>query len=156
MRGRNSVVHTDEFKQFLIEEHNNEQNKEYDSDINIRDLYPLDIHTTDKRIDDVNRFNNINDLILKHDNRISRRVTKKEIVYKKDKSRSVISIQISKRNYLKVFMLPDVEEFDLYNKFNVISKGNCKPLERLLLIKEDQDLDYLKLIIDKYIDKVLN
>lgn len=41
---------------------------------------------------------------------ISRRITKKEIVYKKNKSKSIITIQISKRKYLKVFLLNDIEE----------------------------------------------
>ena len=47
-RGKNSVIHTKEFKQFLVEEHSKEEFKKYDTDINIRDLYPIKIHYENK------------------------------------------------------------------------------------------------------------
>lgn len=70
-------------------------------DINIRDLYSNNIHTDNKREEDVERFKQLNDFLLNFNDRINRRVTKKEIVYKKDKCRSILTIQISKRGYLK-------------------------------------------------------
>ena len=132
LRGKNSVVNTEEFHSFLIKEHDKKVNKKYDLDINIRDLYPIDIHTNNKSKENVDRFYQLNKFILSSNNRISRRVTKKEIVYKKDKSRSILSIQISKRDYLKVFVLEQIEQYDYNNSFKTISKGNCKPLKKLM------------------------
>ena len=101
-RDRKSVVNTEEFKDFVKEERNRAIYKKYDMDINIRDFYPINIHTDNKREEDVERFNQLNIFLLNFNDRINRRVTKKEIVYKKDKCRSILTIQISKRGYLKV------------------------------------------------------
>lgn len=155
-RGKNSVIHTKEFKQFLVEEHSKEEFKKYDTDINIRDLYPIKIHYENKNPIDIERFCKLNNIILKCNDRISRRVTKKEIVYKKDKSRSILSIQICKSKYLKIFVLPIIENFDKDAKFKTISKSNNKPLDRLFKIKSEEDYVYIVPIIKKYITKVLS
>ena len=44
-RDKKSVVNTEEFKNFVNEERNRVICKKYDMDINIRDLYPINIHT---------------------------------------------------------------------------------------------------------------
>ena len=155
-RGKKSVVNTHDFQNLLIEEHGKEEKKKYDLDINIRDLYPIEIHYTNKSSEDIERFNKINEIMLQINDRISRRVTKKEIVYKKDKSKSILSIQISKRKYLKIFFLPAVEDFDYESKFTIISRSNRKPLERLFKIKSEEDFKYMVPIIKKYIKKVLS
>lgn len=154
-RGKNSIINTEQFKNFVNEERNKVIHKKYDTDINIRDLYPINIHIDNKRKEDIDHFNQLNDFILNFNDRVSRRVTKKEIVYKKDKSRSILTIQISKRGYLKTFVLPCVEKYDFLHLFKTISKSNCKPLEKLILIKDDKDLKYLIEIIKQYLKKVL-
>lgn len=154
-RGKNSVVNTDDFKNFVNEERNRVINKKYDMDINIRDLYSINIHTDNKREEDIERFKKLNDFVLNFNDRINRRVTKREIVYKKDKCRSILTIQISKRGYLKVFALPCIEKYDFLHSFKTISKSNCKPLEKLILIKENKDLEYLIEIIKQYLKNVL-
>ena len=154
-RGKKSVVNTEEFKDFVKEERNRVIYKKYDMDINIRDLYPINIHTDNKREEDVERFNQLNIFLLNFNDRINRRVTKKEIVYKKDKCRSILTIQISKRGYLKVFALPCIEKYDFLHLFKTIAKSNCKPLEKLILIKEDKDLKYLIETIKQYLKDVL-
>lgn len=154
LRGKNSVVNTEKFCSFLIKEHDKKVNKKYDLDINIRDLYPIDIHTNNKPKENVDRFYQFNKFILSINNIISRRVTKKEIVYKKDKSRSILSVQISKSDYLKVFVLEHIKQYDYNNSFKTISKGNCKPLKKLMIIKNDSDLKYLFDVIKKYLKKM--
>lgn len=154
-RGKKSVVNTEEFKDFVKEERNRVIYKKYDMDINIRDLYPINIHTDNKREEDVERFNQLNIFLLNFNDRINRRVTKKEIVYKKDKCRSILTIQISKRGYLKFFALPCIEKYDFLHLFKTIAKSNCKPLEKLILIKEDKDLKYLIETIKQYLKDVL-
>lgn len=155
-RGKNSIVNSFKFKEFVENECNKKLKKNYDLDINIRDLYPIDIHTNNKDIDDIKRFNNLNEYILLLNSNISRRVTKKEIVYKKNKSKSIITIQISKRKYLKIFLLNAIEEFDIENRFITISKNNCKSLQKLFKVECDNDLIYIKEILLKYIKKILN
>ncbi len=153
LRGKNSIVNNFEFKEFVENEYRKKVNSNYDLDINIRDLYSLEIHTKNKNIEDIKRFNNLNEYILLLNSNISRRVTKKEIVYKKNKSKSIISIQISKRKYLKIFLLKDIEAFDNENRFITISKSNCKTLQKLFKIVNDDDLAYIKDILLKYINK---
>lgn len=150
------MVNTEEFHSFVMKEHDKKVNKKYDLDFNIRDLYTIDIHTNNKQKENVERFYKLNKFILSINNIISRRVTKKEIVYKKDKSRSILSVQISKRDYLKVFALEQIEQYDYDNSFKTISKGNCKPLKKLIIIKNDSDLKYLFEVIKKYLKKVLS
>lgn len=68
------------------------QYKSYDEDINIRDLYSLEINISNKREFDISRFNLLNDFILEFSDNKTRRVTKEEIVYKKNKSKSIVTI----------------------------------------------------------------
>ena len=150
--GKHSVIHTDEFKNFYKEEIENKNNKTFDENINIRDLYPLEDHFKNKKLDDINRFNKLNEIILSTSDRISRRVTKKEIVYKKDKFRSIVSFKIKRYGGINIFLFKNVEEVDEFNKFITISKKNCKPLEKCFCIESDEDFKYIKLIIDKYLN----
>lgn len=155
-KGKNSIINSFEFKEFVTNEYNKNIKNNYDMDIHIRDLYPIETHTDNKNALDVERFNELNEYILLLNSNISRRVTKKEIVYKKNKSKSIITIQISKRNYLKIFLLDEVKEFDKENKFKTISKSNCKVLQNLFKIKNNNDLIYTKDVLLKYIRKILN
>lgn len=68
------------------------QYKSYDEDINIRDLYSLEINISNKREFDISRFNLLNDFILEFSDNKTRRVTKEEIVYKKNKLKSIVTI----------------------------------------------------------------
>ena len=155
LTGKNSIIHTDGFKIFLNKEISKKQKIKYDLDINVRDLYPISIHTEDKDEIDVKRFNKLNDIILNHSKRISRRVTKKEIVYKKDKSKSIVSFIITKHEGIKIFTFKKIEDLDNERRFYSISKSNCKPLERCYKIKTDEDLNYISLIMKDYLDDVL-
>lgn len=128
----------------------------YDEDVNIRDLYPIDIHFKNKNKDDIERFNKLNDIILSNSDNISRRVTKKEIVYKKNKSRSILLFKLRTHGGINIFTFKDIEKYDVYNKFITISKKNCKPLEKCFCIESDEDLKYIELIIDKYLSIVLD
>lgn len=154
--GEHSVVHTKEFKEFAKEELEKKKNMVYDEDVNIRDLYPIDIHFNNKKKDDIERFNKLNDIILSNSDNISRRVTKKEIVYKKNKSRSILAFKIRAHGGINIFTFKDIEKYDVYNKFITISKKNCKPLEKCFCIKSDDDLKYIELVIDKYLSIVLD
>lgn len=154
-RGYNSIIHNDTFKEYAKSEKGRCLYRMYDDNINIRDLYPLEIHLKDKRELDIIRFKDLNDYILKINKRISRRVTKREIVYKKDKSLSIITIQICKRGYLKVFLNNKIIEIDNKNKFETIPKSNCKPLEQRMKIYTDEDISYLKNILKEYVKRTL-
>lgn len=132
-----------------------EKNKIYDQDINIRDLYPIEIHFENKKEEDIYYFKELDKIVLSNSKKISRRVTKKEIVYKKNKSRSILSFAITKFRGVKVFTFDDIDEYDLEKRFITISKKNCKPLEKCMRIQNDDDFEYIKKIIDKYLDKVL-
>lgn len=66
-----------------------------------------------------------------------------------------MSIQISKRNYLKLFVKDLIKEFDEVKKFKEIPKSNCKPLNYMMKIKSDEDLKYAIDKIRKYIHKML-
>lgn len=155
MIGKNSVVHTDGFKRFVSEELEKEKNKKYDQDINIRDLYPIETHFENKKEEDIITFKELDKIILSSSNKVSRRVTKKEIVYKKDKYKSILSFVITRFNGVKIFVFNDIEEYDNDNRFITISKKNCKPLEKCMKIKNDNDLEYIKSIITEYLAKVL-
>ena len=155
LHGYNSVTKTDEFKEFLSNELESEKYINYDPDINIRDLYPLEIHTKDKDETLVNYFDKINDLILNYDSRINRRVTKREIVYKKDKSKSIVAIRISKKGYIKLFVNGNINEYDNQNKFDTVPEKTNKPLNKVLKIYNDSDFHYLETVIFKYLSKVL-
>ena len=152
--GKHSVIHTSSFKDFYNNELDRKKNKNFDENINIRDLYPIDIHLKDCNKNDLKRFNRLNEILLSND-KISRRVTKKEIVYKKNKSRSIISFKIKKLGGINIFLFKDVEKIDAFKKFITISKKNCKPLEKFFCIENDDDLKYVELIIDKYLEKIL-
>lgn len=145
-----------EYQNYLTIEMLKEKNKLYDSNINIRDLYPISIHTNEKKIEDINLFYELNDIILNLNDRISRRVTKREIVYKKDKSKSIIAIKITKNDNIRIFMLPIVDKFDINKQFNMIPKASNKPLCKYIKISNNEDINYFKLIIIDYIDYVLN
>lgn len=153
--GKNSVVNTLDFKNFVEKELEKEKNKVYDQEFNIRDLYPIEIHFEQKQKEDIERFELLNKMILSNSKRINRRVTKKEIVYKKDKAKSILSFIITKSEGIKMFAFNYIEEFDLESRFITISKKNCKPLEKCMKIKNDNDLEYIKMIIDKYLKKAL-
>lgn len=62
---------------------------------------------------------------------------------------------ITKNCGIKLYLLSDMEEFDVENKFVTISKKNCKPLEKCMKVITDEDLSYAKMIIDKYLGKIL-
>lgn len=154
--GKNSVKNSDAFRVFMERELSKEKNKIYDPDINIRDLYSLDIHITNKNKDYVNTFYKLNELILSYNTRrITRRITKKEIVYKKDKVRSIISIMISKNVGVKIFLLPLRDEIDKEKRFITISSSNRKPLEKTFNINDDDDYKYIECLLYKYLDVVL-
>lgn len=154
--GKNSVINTNEFKEFVKKEYQKEQRKVYDNDINIRDIYPLETYIKNKKSSDLNNFYKLNELILKISKRINRRVTKKKIVYKKDKCKSIISIIITKNNGIKLFALDAIEQYDKLHKFFTIPKSYRDPLTQCLNIKSNEDLNYLKEIINEYINSVLN
>lgn len=116
----------------------------------------MDLHTEDKDSKDIIRFFKLNDIILKNNNRISRRVTKKEIVYKKDKSRSIVTIQILKNGGLNLFLSNKLSSLDNEKKFITISKSNCKTLDSCFKIINDDDLKYIESVITDYLDNIFN
>ena len=67
-----------------------------------------------------------------------------------------MSFIITKYNGVKVFAFNNIDEFDEYKRFITISKNNRKPLEKCIKIQFNNDLDYIKTIIKKYLNKVLN
>ena len=151
LKGNNSLCNSEEYKIFYEEEINNLQNKKYDLDMNIRDLYPINIHTENKRKIDVDRFNILNELILSLNEGINRRVVKKEIVYKKNKSKSIIAIKLF-NDYLNVYFSDLVENVDLNKKVCILSQSNRKPLDRFFVVKNDNDIEYLSKIIKEYVE----
>ena len=62
--GQNSIIHTKEFKEFVKKERIKEQNRKYDNNINIRDLYPSETQFEAKKEEDIDRFKILNDLII--------------------------------------------------------------------------------------------
>ena len=62
--GKNSVVNTLDFKNFVEKELEKEKNKVYDQEFNIRDLYPIEIHFEQKQKEDIERFELLNKMIL--------------------------------------------------------------------------------------------
>ena len=62
----NKLFKTKEYKDFYKKEIGTIN--EYESDINIRDLYPLDIHANNKSEEVVELFNQINDKLFEIDN----------------------------------------------------------------------------------------
>jgi len=156
LRGNNSVINNEHFKKFVANESNNMKNKKYDSDINIRDLYPIEIHLEGKREEDIKRFNILNNQMLEFSPRISRRVTKKEIVFKRDKIKSIVAISFS-RNYkcLRLFLLPSASKFDINKKFITVPKNSKRTLDMKLLIRNEYDFEYAKNILNKYLEETL-
>ncbi|MDO4375805.1 MAG: hypothetical protein Q4C33_01350 [bacterium] len=127
----------------------------YDLDANIRDLYPIEMHFENKQEKDINYFKELDRIILLKSKKINRRVIKKRIIYKKNKTKSILAFVITKFNGVKMFTFNIIEEIDAENKFKSISKKNRQLLEKCIKIQNDNDFEYVRNIIDKYLDKVL-
>lgn len=153
---KTSTIDDEKFKQYVEKEHTKNNNKKYDLNYRLRDLYPLTIHTQNKKVEDVKIFFELNDFILEQTNRITRRITKKEIVYKKDKSKSIINIRITQKSHVNLFLSEDVIQFDKEKLFKKISKANNKPLDECMKIMNQKDLEYAEQIIEKYIKKIIS
>ena len=82
---------------------------------------------------DINRFNLLNDFILGFSDNITRRVTKKEIVYKKNKSKSIVTISI-KKDYINIYTLSNIEKFDINKKILGVAGTSRKPMNKRLII----------------------
>ena len=150
----NKYLDIDELKYqiFLESELNKKTKKNYDLDINIRDLYPLDVHTKNKKECDIELFNNLNKFVLSYDKRISRRITKKTIVYKKDRSRSILSVDITKTEHLKLFILSKQLKHDTKEKFVEISLNSKMPFKSCMTINDNNDLKYAIKLLKKYLN----
>ena len=151
--GKNSIVNQPSFEEFVNQENLRIQNIHYDMDIHIRDLYSVDEYYNNCKAEDIANFEILNDFILSSYS-LDRRINKKEIVYKKNKIRNIISFKIGKYSGLKIFLLKDCVTFDFLNKFSIISKGNCKPLEMYYKIKNQEDVNYVKQVLNDYIAKI--
>ncbi|MGN1000323.1 MAG: hypothetical protein ACI4OG_00090 [Bacilli bacterium] len=149
LREANSLCNDEVYQEFYDSEVKRLQNKSYDENIHIRDLYPLEIHTNKKRKIDVNRFNLLNDFILGFSNNITRRVTKKEIVYKKNKSKSIVTISI-KKDYINIYTLSNIERFDINKKLLDVAERSRKPMNKRLIINNEEDMYYAQKILKSY------
>lgn len=149
LRGTNSLCNDIAYQEFYDSEIARFQNKTYDEDIHIRDLYPLEIHTSNKREIDISRFNLLNDFILGSSDNITRRVTKKEIVYKKNKSKNIVTISI-KKDYINLYTLSDIERFDINEKLLDVAETSRKPMNKRLIINSEEDMDYVQKILKSY------
>lgn len=153
LNGKYSIINQPSFEEFVNQENLRIQNIHYDMDIHIRDLYSVDEYYNNCKAEDIANFKILNDFILSSYS-LDRRINKKEIVYKKDKIRNIISFKISKYAGLKIFLLKDCVAFDFLNKFSIISKGNCKLLEMYYKIQNQEDINYVKQILNDYIVKI--
>ena len=124
-----------DYNSFLIDEQQKKENKKFDNDINLRDLYPISIHTKNKQECNLEMFNVINDLILNNKS-IFRRVTKKQIVYKNKKTKSIIGIKLTNYKGIKVYTLPSVKELDIENRFIDVPSKCLKPLNKKNIYKQ--------------------
>ena len=149
LRGINSLCNDEAYQEFYDEKIARLQHKTYDEDIHIRDLYPLEIHTSQKREIEIIRFNLLNDFILGSSDNITRRVTKREIVYKKNKSKSIITISI-KKDYINLYALSDVERFDINEKLEDVPEKSRKPMNKQLIITSEEDMYYAQKILKNY------
>lgn len=149
LRSTNSLCNDIAYQEFCDSEMSKLQYKSYDEDINIRDLYPLEIHTSNKREIDINRFNLLNDFILEFSDNITRRVTKKEIVYKKNKSKSIVTISI-KKDYINIYTLSNIEKFDINKKILDVAGTSRKPMNKRLIINNEEDMYYAQKILKSY------
>ena len=149
LRGSNSLCNDLAYKDYYESEVSRFQNKTYDEDIHIRDLYPLEIHTSNKREIDINRFNLLNDFILGSSDNITRRVTKKEIVYKKNKAKSIVTISI-KKDYINLYTLSNIERFDINERMEDVPEKSRKPMNKKLIITSEEDMYYAQSILKNY------
>jgi len=149
LRGSNSLCNDLAYKDYYESEVSRFQNKTYDEDIHIRDLYPLEIHTSNKREIDINRFNLLNDFILGSSDNITRRVTKKEIVYKKNKAKSIVTMSI-KKDYINLYTLSDIERFDIKERLEDVPEKSRKPMNKKLIITNEEDMYYAQSILKNY------
>lgn len=149
LRGSNSLCNDLAYKDYYESEVSRFQNKTYDEDIHIRDLYPLEIHTSNKREIDINRFNLLNDFILGSSDNITRRVTKKEIVYKKNKAKSIVTMSI-KKDYINLYTLSNIERFDINERMEDVPEKSRKPMNKKLIITSEEDMYYAQSILKNY------
>ena len=149
LRGANSLCNDIAYQEFYDSEIARFQNKTYDEDIHIRDLYPLEIHTSNKREIDINRFNLLNDFILGSSDNITRRVTKKEIVYKKNKAKSIVTMSI-KKDYINLYTLSNIERFDINERMEDVPEKSRKPMNKKLIITSEEDMYYAQSILKNY------
>lgn len=153
------IINSKDFSNFLQMQYEGKKFIRYND--SIRDLYPLEYHTSNKRIEDVNRFNELNGLILdknkilSNENIITRRVTKKKIVYKKNKVNNIIAISIFK-GYLNLYFSSIIEKYDDKNEVKIISERTCTNLDRVLVIKTNEDIIYAKGLLENYINELYN
>lgn len=149
LKGTNFLYNDEAYQEFYDEEIARLQHKTYDEDIHIRDLYPLEIHIYQKREIEINRFNLLNDFILGFSDKITRRVTKKEIVYKKNKSKSIITMSI-KKDYINLYTLSDIEKFDINEKLEDVPENSRKSMKKKLIITSEEDMYYAQKILKNY------
>lgn len=149
LRGTNSLCNDLAYRDYYESEIARFQNKTYDEDIHIRDLYPLEIHTNNKREIDISRFNLLNDFILGSSDNITRRVTKKEIVYKKNKAKSIVTMSI-KKDYINLYTLSNIERFDINERMEDVPENSRKPMNKKLIITNEEDMYYAQRILKNY------
>lgn len=148
----NKYLDIDELKyqNFLKCELGKKMKKNYDLDINIRDLYPIDIHIQNKDKYDIQLFNKLNEFILLYDKIISRRITKKSIVYKKNRSKSILLIELTKTKHIKLYILLDEFSEDKLKRFIKISYSSKIPFKRCMTINDEKDLKYAIKLLRNY------
>lgn len=154
--GANSVINTNDFIDYSKKERDRFLYREIDYSSNIIDLYPLESHLSNKNESDVMLFNKLNDFILSYSNRINRRVTKKAIVYKKDKCKNIISIRISSIKHIIVYVSDDIYECDCNLNIIDIKSQSYIPFKKVIYINNISELSSLIMSLTKYLNKSLN
>ena len=136
--GANSVINTNDFIDYSKKERDRFLYREIDYSSNIIDLYPLESHLSNKNESDVIR------------------VTKKAIVYKKDKCKNIISIRISSIKHIIVYVSDDIYKCDCNLNIIDIKSQSYIPFKKVIYINNISELSSLIMSLTKYLNKSLN
>lgn len=152
---KNNVEYRKIVENYIDREDQRLERIKYDTDINIRDTYPLEKYIENKNSIDISHFNILNDMILNFNSRITRRVTKKRIVYKIDKCKNIVAIDIKKINYINLFFAPSIIDKKYDDVLVKVPENSRMPLCRKFIIKDASGLDLAKEMLDEYLKKAI-
>ena len=148
--GKDSIINDPKFQKFLKNQTQLIEQRTYEKVVK-DDLCNIESHLKKCSYDGRLLFNDLNRQILRR-KKITRRVLKKNIVYKNE-FLNILAIKIINRNgHFNISARSDISKYDTDNRF-ITYLDKTQPLKKYFTIKNKEDLIYVKTIIKPYISQ---